>query len=369
MFKKMTYAEVQDKLSAVHYTIARQYYYQKKNEFLGQYTKSLKEDQQQFSKDYVDKFVNEINTGSFHREAFNLSNKLVEILNTALINALDSNPSEIKELEQICKDNANKLTEKGRQVLLQKLKESFGLDNLQQVIEDNLQEFKKMTGGGVSPTDILSWSHSYLVRAYYNRILEKKTNVNNAQLAGYFEEALVHKATMRLTEHLKNKTAVFHTGSIKMNYNNKTIDTVFDEYINFASDNLEKSFRESINMEERTLNQGFGFQVKLRNAPWMVKSPSKWYPISSNAALFGLWQNKRSWIEGIYFLEKNMTKIFGDNVAYILGNNFYWTADMIRRFREMGYYVAFHYTKQGFSSSAGWESIDMSKPYPKTKKN
>jgi hypothetical protein len=69
-------------------------------------------------------------------------------------------------------------------------------------------------------------------------------------LAGYFEEALVHKATHRLTSHLTNKTSSFHTGSQKVHLNNYTVDSVFDEYFNFFNNDLSATFHESIFIDD-----------------------------------------------------------------------------------------------------------------------
>lgn len=366
MSSKMTREEVLYNLRDVNYIEARDYYTKKKKQFEKQFRQNLSGSQEYLYKNYLNEFINGINNQGLQRESFNLVNDLIKSLNTALEDSINDN-NRLSSFDYYTENSETKrkqLTEKGRKVLEDELFQYLDFDKLQKMIFDNFSKFGMNEDGGVNPSDILSWSKSYLTTTYFNQIQKQSNNPNRAQLAGYFEEALVHKVMGELSKHLKRKIGTLHTASIKINYNGKNIDTIFDGYINFLSNNdLSKTFKESINIEEGTLKKGFGYQVKLYNGPWGVQNPRNRYAIANNAQLLNLWKNKRGWIEGIHYLEPNATKVFGDNVMYILGNNFYWTADMISLFRKKNYFLAFHYNEQNKpTNSIGWETIDMSKP-------
>ena len=50
------------------------------------------------------------------------------------------------------------------------------------------------------------------------------------------------------------------------------------------------------------------------------------------------------------------------DVFYITNTVLTWTCDLISNFRQMNYFLAFHYEKVGKpGKGVGWEQIDMSK--------
>ena len=149
----------------------------------------------------------------------------------------------------------------------------------------------------------------------------------------------------------------------------KNIQTVFDEYVNFFSQDLNKTFQESIMIDTNSLSSGFGIQVKLWNPPWTLKSPKNSVKITSNMPLYAQWQDKKSWIKGVIYLEQNIKSALGDNVVYMLGNSFIWTHELISNFKANGYYLAFTHTGTEFTSEIAWEKINMAKPFRKPKKS
>lgn len=361
----MTYEQVQAQLSTVTYQQAIMYYALQKQNFISEYSRAIGDSSTLMGHQFIEDFIVDINSSQLQGQAFSLSGNLLSNLENALILAMEGKDfSSLQKVFQDSNKNYSDLTIKGKQQLANALSEILNLD----IIHSELQKVliaSKLDNCGINPQDILSFSRGYLLASFYNKILgNSKYKGRKDILAGYFLEALVHKATGSLTQHLENKvTGSLQTGSQKISRGKHAIDTVFDEYFNFFSSDLNKTFVESININTNELTSGFGAQVKLWNPPWTIQRPKKFYSITTNSSIFNQWHERKSWIKGVKFLEDKVQQALGDNVMYILGRNFYWTCDLISDFRENQYYLAFKHSGEKFTGTVGWEQIDMSKPF------
>lgn len=361
----MDRAEVERQLANVTYSDAIKEYSKMKQNFIKEYAQAIGDSTQVLANQYINDFINEINNKNLQGQAFGLTTDLVERLEAALEAAVENKDlSQFETLEINETEKYGELTEKGKRELAANLETVFDLNALHRELEISLKSLK--ADGGVNTNDILMWSKSYVLSKFYNKIKGiDRTYGRRTVLAGYFEEALMHKATQKLTKHLKNKVGAFQTGSTRItNSMGHTVESVFDEYFNFMSDDLSREFQESINIDTNQLTSGFGAQVKLWNPPWnLSKSNVKRRSIASNVNLYAQWGDKTSWIKGVQFLHKKVREAMGDNVMYILGNAFYWTADLIRDFRANEYFLAFSHDGKSFTQKVAWEQIDMSKPF------
>lgn len=304
-----------------------------------------------------------------------MADSVLEKIESAFSLSLEGDISQLSLVLQNEKQSYFKITALGKQALEEYIERKYDLYELTKIIINELQKID-MPIDGLSINDLLSWSKSLLyARVFY---ASKNIDVSNGYInnrkragAGYFEEALLHKAFFKLSEKLKKSVATM-TGSSKIQQNKNKVDSVFDEYINFFSTTekeLSSSFTESIDPDNPTiLKNGFGLQSKLKHTPWDLqsfntKNQVKSFSLTHNASLYKDWQDQRSWIKGVIFLEKKVCEAMGNNVGYMLGSKFYWTYQLISKFHKNQYYLAFNfvYNKEtkGYDSTStiAWEQI------------
>lgn len=362
----MTYEQVKSALKNVTYGDAMKTYSEMRNSFIKQYAKAIGDTTGKVATQYINDFINTINTENFQGQSFGLSNDLAARLESAVEAAMDrADLSQFSYLVTDSEKSYHELTKKAIRDLQLHLNTIFDLNLLHAELEQSLAQMKvSKTDAGLNTDDILTWMKSYVTSKFYNKLRGKSSTYGRRTvLAGYFEEALTHKATGQLSKHLSQAMGSMQVGSTKIASSRGTIDSVFDEYFNFLSADLDADFRASVNLDDNTLTNGFGAQVKLWNPPWKLKKPPKTRSIASNINLYNQWQDKTSWIRGVQFLQSRVREAMGDNVMYILGNSFYWTVDLIHDFKEHEYYLAFHHDGKQFTQTVAWEQIDMSKPY------
>lgn len=272
------------------------------------------------------------------------------------------------------KESYSQLTKKGQQELEEYIKTRYNLDQLTTILMEELQKLNIPTNG-ISITDLLSWSKSVLyARVFYasKNSFSQEAFANRKRIgAGYFEEALLHKAFYKLSEKLGKPVSTM-TGSLKIMNNTNKVDSVFDIFIDFfqqTEQELENTFVESIDPQMPTiLKNGFGLQSKLKHTPWdlqsfKTKNQIKSFPLTHNSALYNAWQDQKSWIKGVLFLENKVSEAMGNNVGYMFGSKFYWTYQLIAQLHKNQYYLAFsfNYNKdtKGYDSTStiAWEQI------------
>lgn len=350
---------LQAQLNAITYVDAISYYKGQKQKFISEYAEAVGISVEQAKKQYINKFFQTINTSNLQKKSFSKSFELTGKLNTILVEALKT--EDMSQFEKFKNENFKKykdLSERGKKELQSSLFNLISIDQVYREIESALPTLGQ-DQELISKESFLSWTKSYLSASLLNKIQNiEKTKGNLPVLAGFFEEALVHQATGQLTEHLKEKTkGAMLVGSKKIsNTSGKNkVESIFDEYFNFFSSDLDKDFYASIIVDDNTLASGFGAQVKLWNPPWMLKTPVNRRKISSNATLYGQWREKTNWLSGVKFLERHAKQAIGDNVMYITGNTVMWTYKLIQQFREHNYFLAFLKENREFSKNIGWE--------------
>lgn len=215
-------------------------------------------------------------------------------------------------------------------------------------------------GAGFSIEDIVNQ-----VRSYRNKIILTRTNTSASayirSTKGYYREALVYKAFSKLMDYV-DTLPVIPAGAIK---NEAGQDTLYDTYVNFLQD-ASKGFSALINEQ---VDVGYGIQSKSWSAPWEVENIGYFnakygFSIGSRAELLsrsGVGEstsNPYSWTKGVLFLEQFATEAIGENqLGFVTGNNFYWTADLIANFRAMNYFLAFGYREgKSLSPSISWQT-------------
>lgn len=364
----MTIEDVERQLQGVTYSEAIAHYRTLKDNFITSYTSQLNAEVKEKGEEYIQNFITEINQNNFQGKSFAAVNHLTSQLESALGKALSS--ADLSQFDEIFKETQkySDLSEKGKKELKNILDQYFNSNIIDRYVKEALRFLKIRTNQkGLNTSDLLIWSRSYVQQLLFANIKKINASPNKAAAAGYFEEALVHKATQQLTKHLKNKAGAIQTGSTKIKSfsTGKSIDTIFDEYFNFCNSDLNKTFKASVDVDTNSLTSGFGAQVKLKNLPWKIANPKgKYFPVGNNSLLFARWAEKTSWIKGVLFLEKNAIQALGDNVMYVAGNSFIWTADLITEAKTNAYYLAFFYDndKEDFTSTIRWEHIDLIKP-------
>lgn len=217
-------------------------------------------------------------------------------------------------------------------------------------------------GSGFSIEDILNQ-----VKSYRNKLILTKINTSKKAYIratkGYYREALIYKVFSKLFENL-DTLPVLSTGSIK---NTSGKDTIYDTYINFFG-NIKNNFNL---MANEKVDVGYGIQSKSWTAPWERNSENLGFfyekygfSVGGNKNLLSMSgledsvSSLYSWTKSVLFLEKHATEAIGENqLGFVTGKNFYWTADLIANFRAMNYFLAFGYRhKKSLSPTIRWQT-------------
>ena len=372
----MTEAQVRAQLAGVTYSAAIDRYKSLKETFVKQYSQALDQVNDSLANRYINEFIQYINNPESNNQGvvWSITNKLSnEIASAVALRLSDPNVKNI--LSQLNIDYNKKyseLSQNAKNLLKKQVEILFDLDSLHDLLWEHLHALiPRDSEGGVTTSDLMNSIKSGLAQNLFYAQTERKASIQKGAIAGYFLEALIHGAAAKLTSHLDSATpGAKMTGAEKIQISltdgtiTGKIDTIFDEYFNFFSTNLSKDFQESIYMTGRDLgDNGFGAQVKLWNPPWKNVKPALSKKIGSNSNLYAAWNDKKSWINGVLFLENQVSQIFGSNVMYILGNFFYWTFEFISQMRANDYFLAFHHNGEKFTGEINIEHIDMSKPY------
>lgn len=304
-----------------------------------------------------------------------MASSVLDEIESAFALSLEGDISQLTSIMDKEKQSYSSLTQQGKQALEEYIEKRYDLYELTKAVSKELQKIN-MPKDGMSINDLLSWSKSALqARVFYasKGVFSKDSFVNSRKYvgAGYFEEALLHKAFYKLSEKLGKSTAMM-TGSLKIQTGKNKVDSVFDEFINFFANTekeLQDSFSESIDPDQpKILKNGFGLQSKLKHVPWDLQSfgtssQVKSLALTNNVALYNIWQDQKSWIKGVLFLSTKVPEAMGNNVGYMFGSKFYWTYQLISQLHKNQYYLAFNFnynkeTKNYDSTSTiAWEQI------------
>ena len=362
----LTRAEVERQLEKVTYADAIKRYAKLKDQFIREYSEAIEDASQEQANTYIQEFVNTINDGNFQGRSFALANELFSEVEERAVQAMDEDTKNaLTELSGDYTKKYGELSNKAKKLLKEQVENLYDIQRIHNFLQEKLNTLAP-NDGGVDASDLLNQVKGYLAqKLYYNNVENGDANFRKDIVAGYFEEALIHGATSKLTSHLADNIVGSQAiGSKKITLGTgQKVDSIYDEFFSFLKKDLSATFEESIDVDSRQLAYGFGAQSKLWNAPWKVQRPVFRRSITTNADLYSLWDEKKSWIQGVIFLEKHLSKVFGDNVMYVLGNQLYWTTDFISEARANDYFVAFHHDGDKFTEKVNIETIDMSKPH------
>lgn len=349
--------EIKRQLANVSYSQAIDRYNYLKQRFFIEYSAAANMEEQAVQEWFQENIINEVNENPIEDQE-DLTNQLFEQIRAALIETLDGNrqlQQKRTELRQLAVERKNY----GSKMFQQEANNILSEDELKQYV---IQQLSTMQGAnkGFTIEDIVNQ-----VKSYRNKALLSKGGVRSSYKSygratkGYFREAMVFNAFSKLSELLEQKTIpVMATGSEKINGK----DTLYDTYISFFN-NISGNFNL---MTTENVDIGYGMQVKSWIAPWEADSLSYWnskygFSVGSRADLLSRYQSEIgemwNWIKGVIFLERYATKAIGENqLGWITGRSFYWTADLIANFRAMNYYLAFNKRSKGtLSATVSWQ--------------
>jgi hypothetical protein len=92
-----------------------------------------------------------------------------------------------------------------------------------------------------------------------------------------------------------------------------------------------------------------GLQSKSWIAPWSEKTKGgnrSFLSFGHNMALMPTGENAYYWHAGIYNVMNNLTEAIGpSNFIFGTGDTIYWTSDLLAKFKELQYVLAFYYNK------------------------
>lgn len=363
----MTREWIDAQLKEVTYEDAMYYYTLMKNQFISDYSKAIGDESQQMANRYLNDFISEIETSQFGSVPWELTYDFLNKLETGISKKLDKaiEGLTLEELEADQDTKYSDLSKKAQKTLEKHIMDVFDISNIHRYLLNELQKVGAQ-GKHFNKNDIVNWSVGYCRARLFHQL--KNGNAqgfkygNPATLQGYFREALVNKASYELVSHInKNLPGTLHTGSIK---DNKGRDTPIDQYFDFLNKDIGTSFTTTLEIDDTSIINGYGAQVKSWQAPWALAKNSKEkeaYFIGNRADLYDGWDIKEqsSWIKGVVYLQERIKDALGkDNVMYITRNTFTWTADLIRNFRQKQYYLAFHFNKEKESTqTVQWERV------------
>ena len=311
--------------------------------------------------------------------------RLIDYVENEIVNDINNNPIEGQQaiVEDLLQTVATTMADRLKGVKNRKdIKKLYQQSKRQGLIaanqlgesllsEQELADFIKTrlasmgVGTGFSIEDILNQ-----VRSYRNKIILTQTNTSAKSYIrstkGYYREALVYKAFAKLTDYI-DTMPVLSTGATK---NKKGQDTLYDTYISFLK-NVEGDFQALVNEQ---VDVGYGIQSKSWSAPWETEtigyfnakygfSVGNRADLLAGSGLNNTLSNLYTWTKGVLYLEQMAVQAIGENqLGFVTGKNFYWTADLIANFRAMNYFLAFGYREaKSLSPSVNWQLVPQHK--------
>lgn len=362
---------VMSQLKAIQYTSAQEHYKNLKEEFLQQYSMVSQRTEDELIEEFLNQFK-DLSDVSRQEEVMKavmeeLSQVIHERLSKNNKNAIygaQQNQTAYQTFQNLKKDT--KTISKEIQEFSQQL---ISAEELKDLL---LKHVPTKRDSGVDYTDLLN-----NMRGAVNKILKQQTLrkislkhfVKSAK--GYLHEAVIHEMlkdfNAKLTNQFWANTSTLHAGAKKGKNN---LDTPYDHWIDLFNQ-AERSFTAHA---QEDLNIGYGFQTKSWIAPWdKTNSYIKNFHIGSRKGVYNeimgktnnaSLQEKHRWLVGLRLLEQKFKEVIGERqVGYFTGNKFYWTHELIRKFRSNDYFYNFVYNKDKngkavATSSIAWQQHD-----------
>lgn len=339
-------------LQQVTYSKAIDRYNYLKTRFFVEYNAVANMEQKALQEQVENELANDINNNPIGEQQ-----ALVETLYNDIATIMADKLTGVKTARKNVKELYSKSKSKGMKAAAELGEQLLSEQELMNYVKASLAKMNVNTGFSIE--DILNQ-----VRSYRNKIILTRTNTSAANYIrstkGYYREALVYKAFSQLFEQL-DTIPVIPTGNLKDQFGK---ETVYDTYINFFN-NIKNNFNIMVNEK---VDVGYGIQVKSWSAPWERETIGYFnekygFGIGSRSDLLSQSGLKDkisdiySWIKGVMYLEQFAIEAIGENqLGFVTGNNFYWTADLIAYFRAMNYFLAFGYHEnKSLSPSVSWQ--------------
>lgn len=375
----MTYDQIYRQISGVNYSEAITHYNQLKERFFKELSITTGYNKQQtmqlFQEEIIDNFNNkETSILEDHRESNRLYGEIENAILAAFRGEGKKNLRAIRtSLQQKYGDEFNK----DNKALMAEAEKLYSDEEIEKIIWEHLYTAYGLTRGtGVDISDISNRMKSFRSRIFSQRIVQNKSNRTSygrasSSTKGYFREAMIHKSFYEFFSHLDQSLpdyALLHAGGRHVN----GAQPEMDEYINFlgALQNFERQVKHEV-------STGYGIQSKSYIEPW--KRNMEFIDTTKRNLIFGVGNRadllsgfvnsgNSGWIANIQYLgakERTLAALGAYNVFYSTGSGFYFTADLISKFRENDYFLSFVYKSSdtGYVPSAHitWQQIDMSR--------
>lgn len=350
-------------LESVQYNGAISYYTSLKEKFLSQYfsTSNNKEAIEEAKKKVYEDIGKFFQAEDKSKQDTFFRKKLLPILNKFVLDDLS-----LAEIERIKNQSEKEVKEKEdelKKYISQQLA-SLSSDEEREIEKQVKNYFKSKgtsQGSSISLTDFYAQAKAFRSSMIQNKISGKEDSnlyYQKAILVGYLRESLVASLfAKRLSKAIKVKQSGNQKISKTISGKKRSIDSGIDVLIGEFND-LQKALNELEGDESQELNldtlKTFGIQVK----SWLGKSDN----ISSSDFSLGYRKNLfdqfsaseyiNNHIDNINMIGKSMLffnentqaikEVLGPaNIAWVTGNNFYFTDDFIAQHRTNGYLFAF----------------------------
>lgn len=336
----------QQNLIKVNYNEAIQYYQQQKQLFLSYYKQLANEEDVNAEKKFVAKMAEELNSETVDDE-YNKALSLLKNLGNAF-----TDKSQLKTL----REKANKLSLQskmtGEQILNEITNELVSTEEFYNLVKESINSY----GEGFCSKDILIRARSYVRALIQQRIINRRSHNPKimdraSKMKGYYREGLAYKALSKILYTLGENPPV----EIKsMGAENTSVDTL----IRFNPQYFQTVVSENIGE-----NLSFGMQEKSWKDPWakegyfqsISNKAAVIYSVGSRQDLLNNLENKNSWIAGVNYLgQTNQIKsaIGPNNILYLTGSQFYFTADLITQMRLNSFYLAFVFSPSEYKATS-----------------
>lgn len=355
-------------VESIQYSGAIKYYSKKRQDFLMQYNNGIKVDNKNLQNSgVIGQAIKEINSSDVSKQRTFINKTLVPIIEQAAKDSYKSQQNSsafneiknlLKQAESATKKEAKALKEKANKQLDKVMKNIFANQQLEDMIAEKCKD--QLVNGSYNLKDLQSRARTVRRNMILN-LIKGKSDITNTDwfshnvMAGYYREAIVSSAFARVLGEAAQQTGN-QTVSKTIKGKTKSVESAIDVAITDIRDikkliqALEGDFTETIDIDT---SKSFGIQVKSWDSDRNVYESD--LSIGSRANLADKLENKSDWVAGALLFKhtSNVLEALGaNNVAWVTGNQFYFTDDFIRQMRQKEYFLNFVYKKDNKSIKA-----------------
>lgn len=257
-------------LASVSYSEAIAHYNQQKHNFLQEYKRTAGDLDDKVVGQYLAEAFAEIRQNPIEGQS-DIINNIIGDVGVAIKEKISNKPGYIKQLKNDFNTKYEQNIEKAREAFKQEAQELLSAEELYNIIMERLSSLgTKEDLQGFQPEDILNQMRSFTVKILLNRAQGYQGNRGQGRYKnigkGYIREAAVHKAFLKLINHIDdNDRYIMHTGATKIGGK----DTGVDEFISFLNNIAENYFITAAISDGEALPEykGYGIQSKSWIAP------------------------------------------------------------------------------------------------------